>query len=78
MIPWEREVYVQFLVSYIREQEEKETLETPEGNQIEVAGVETTLIEPEVDETEDYKENKYGKSTGSFGIKKNPSVAFIM
>jgi hypothetical protein len=24
MIPWEREVYVQFLVSYIREQEEKE------------------------------------------------------
>mgnify|MGYP001402538475 CR=1 FL=1 len=60
------------------EQEEKETLETPEGNQIEVAGVETTLIEPEVDETEDYKKNKYGKSTGSFGIKKNPSVAFIM
>ena len=60
------------------EQEEEETLETPEGNQIEVAGVETTLIEPEVDETEDYKENKYGKSTGSFGIKKNPSVAFIM
>lgn len=60
------------------EQEEEETLETPEGNKIEVAGVETTLIEPEVDETEDYKENKYGKSTGSFGIKKNPSVAFIM
>lgn len=60
------------------EQEKEETLETPEGNQIEVAGVETTLIEPEVDETEDYKENKYGKSTGSFGIKKNPAVAFIM
>jgi len=60
------------------EQEEEETLETPEGNRIEVAGVETTLIEPEVNETEDYKENKYGKSTGLFGIKKNPSVAFIM
>ena len=45
------------------EQEEAETtIETPKGNEIELAAVETIYEQPEVDETEDYQNNQYGKS----------------
>ena len=60
------------------EQEEEETIQTPEGNEIEVAGVKTTLVEPEIDETEEYKNNKSGKSTQMFGTMQKPRVSFIM
>lgn len=60
------------------EQEEKETIETPEGNEIEMAGVKTVIQEPEMDETEDYKLNDYGKSSQMFGVMKKPKFSFIM
>lgn len=60
------------------EQEEKETIETPEGNEIEMAGVKTVIQEPEMDETEDYKLNNYGKSSQMFGVMKKPKFSFIM
>ena len=60
------------------EQEEKETIETPEGNEIEVAGVDTVIDEQEIDETEEYKNNNYGKTSQMFGMMKKPKFSFIM
>ena len=60
------------------EQEKKDTIETPEGNEIEMAGVKTVIQEPEMDETEDYKLNDYGKSSQMFGVMKKPKFSFIM
>lgn len=59
-------------------QEEKEILKTPEGNEIEVAGVTTTIEEPEVNETEDYKESDYGKKTSMFATMKKPKATIIV
>ena len=59
-------------------QEEKDILETPEGNEIEVAGVTTTIEEPEVNETEDYKESDYGKKTSMFATMKKPKATIIV
>lgn len=56
------------------EQKEEETIETPEGNEIEVAGIETILGDPRDDETDEYKENSYG----SYGMMKTPGFTFIM
>ncbi len=56
------------------EQKEEETIETPEGNEIEVAGVETILGDPRDDETDEYRENSYG----SYGMMKTPGFTFIM
>ena len=54
------------------EQKEEETIETPEGNEIEVAGVETILGDPRDDETDEYKENFYE----SYGMMKTPGFNF--
>ena len=56
------------------EQKEEEMTETPEGNEIEVAGVETILGDPRDDETDEYKESSYG----SYGMMKTPGFNFIM
>ena len=44
----------------------------------EVAGVTTTIEEPEVNETEDYKENDYGKKTSMFATMKKPKATIIV
>ena len=60
------------------EQEETETtIETPEGNEIELAAVETIYEQPEVDETEDYQNNQYGKSS-AYGTMRTPKFSFIV
>ena len=60
------------------EQEEAETtIETPEGNEIELAAVETIYEQPEVDETEDYQNNQYGKSS-AYGTMRTPKFSFIV
>ena len=56
------------------EEKEEETIETPLGNEIEVAGVETILGDPRDDETDEHKEN----SCGSYGMMKTPGFTFIM
>jgi len=56
----------------------EETLETPEGNEIEVAGVETAEKEFEDDETEDYAESEYPTKPSMFGMVKKPKVTFIV
>ena len=56
------------------EQKEEETIKTPEGNEIEVAKLETILGDPRDDETDEYKENSYG----SYGMMKTPGFTFIM
>lgn len=53
---------------------QEETVETPEGNEIEVAGVEAILGDPRDDEIDEYKENSYG----SYGMMKTPRFTFIM
>ena len=60
------------------EQEEAETtIETPEGNEIELAAVETIYEQPEVDESEDYQNNQYGKSS-AYGTMRSPKFSFIV
>lgn len=59
-------------------QEEEETLQTPEGNEIEMAGIDVDIDESEVDETEDYKDSDYSKKTSMYGIVKKPKVSFIV
>jgi hypothetical protein len=60
------------------EQEEQETFETPEGNEVEVAGITTVNDELEIDETEEYKTNNYGKQSHMFGAVKKPRFTFIV
>jgi hypothetical protein len=43
-----------------------------------VAGVTTTIEEPEVNETEDYKESDYGKKTSMFATMKKPKATIIV
>jgi hypothetical protein len=60
------------------EQEEtQETIETPKGNEIEVAGVETEYSEPEVEETDEYLASDYGKMS-DYGMMKKQRFAFIV
>ena len=60
------------------EQEEAETtVETPEGNEIELAAVKTIYEEPEADETEEYQSNAYGKSS-AYGTMTKPRFTFIV
>jgi hypothetical protein len=60
------------------EQEEtQETIETPQGNEIEVAGVETTYDEPELEETDEYLASDYGKMS-DYGMMKKQRFAFIV
>ena len=59
------------------EQEAEDYIETPEGNEIELASVETIYEEPDVDETEEYQNNSYGKMT-SYSMMKTPKVSFIV
>ena len=60
------------------EQEEaEEVIETPEGNEIEVAGIDTVITEPEFDETEDYENSDYGKPT-SLGTMKRAKYSIIV
>ena len=60
------------------EQEEaEEVIETPEGNEIEVAGIDTVITEPEFDETEDYENSDYGKSN-SLGTMKRAKYSIIV
>ena len=56
------------------EQAKAETIETPEGNEIEVAGIETVLGDQRDNETDDYKES----SQGSYGMMKTPGFTFIV
>ena len=60
------------------EQEEtEETIETPEGNEIEVAGIETSYAEPVLEETEEYLANDYGKNS-EYGTMTKQKFAFIV
>jgi hypothetical protein len=54
--------------------------ETPEGNEVEVAEVETTTTEFEDDETEGYEDSAYPTKTKSsmYGMMKKPKVTFIV
>ena len=58
-------------------EEAEEAIETPEGNEVEVASVEVSEEDPEVNETEDYQDSEYGTKTSSYGMVKKPKVAFI-
>ena len=51
---------------------------TPEGNEVETASVEVSEEEPEVNETDDYKDSDYSKKTSMYGIVKKPKVTFIV
>ena len=57
---------------------QEETMETPEGNEVEMASVEVSEEEPEVNETEEYQESDYSTKTSMFGMMKKPKVAFIV
>jgi hypothetical protein len=57
--------------------EAEEPIETPEGNEIELAAVETIYEQPEVDETEEYQSNAYGK-TSAYGTMQKPKFTFIV
>lgn len=57
---------------------EEETYETPEGEEVEMASVEVSEEEPEVNETEEYADSDYSKKTSMFGMVKKPTVKFIM
>jgi hypothetical protein len=60
------------------EQEEKEVIETPEGNEIELAGVETeeTVLEPEYPEEGD--EGYYPSQNREYAEMKKPIIKFII
>jgi len=51
---------------------------TPEDNEVETASVEVSEEEPEVNETDDYKDSDYSKKTSMYGIVKKPKVTFIV
>ena len=57
---------------------DKELVETPEGNEVEMAEVEVEYEEPEVRETDEYAEADYSKKTSVFGMVNTPKVAFIV
>lgn len=57
---------------------EEETMETPEGNEVEMASVEVSEEEPEVNETEEYQESDYSTKTSMYGMIKKPKVTFIV
>ena len=52
--------------------------ETPEGEVVEEAVVEVSEEEPEVNETDDYKDSDYSKKTSMYGMVKKPKVTFIV
>ena len=52
--------------------------ETPEGEVVEEAIVEVSEEEPEVNETDDYKDSDYSKKTSMYGMVKKPKVTFIV
>lgn len=52
--------------------------ETPEGEEVEDAVVEVSEEEPEVNETDDYKDSDYSKKTSMYGMVKKPKVTFIV
>ena len=52
--------------------------ETPEGAVVEEAVVEVSEEEPEVNETDDYKDSDYSKKTSMYGMVKKPKVTFIV
>ena len=52
--------------------------ETPEGEVVEEAVVEVSEEEPEVNETDDYKDSDYSKKTSMYGMVKKPKVTFII
>ena len=78
-------MYAQGLIQYVDEEgsveeeveEAEEVIETPEGNEVEMASVEVTEEEPEVNETEEYQESEYGTKTSLYGMMKPKKVAFI-
>ena len=51
---------------------------TPEDNEVETASVEVSEEEPEVNETDDYKDSDYSKKTSMYGMVKKPKVTFIV
>ena len=51
---------------------------TPEGEVVEEAVVEVSEEEPEVNETDDYKDSDYSKKTSMYGMVKKPKVTFIV
>jgi len=57
-----------------------DTTETPEGNEIDLAGVDVSEEEFEDDETEEYAESAYPTKTKSpmYGMMKKPKVTFIV
>ena len=55
---------------------EEET--TPEDEAVEEAVVEVSEEEPEVNETDDYKDSDYSKKTSMYGMVKKPKVTFIV
>ena len=57
---------------------EEESIETPEGEEVEMASMEVSVEEPEVNETEDYKDSDYSKKASMFGMVKKPKVTFIV
>lgn len=56
--------------------EEDETIETPDGNEIEVAQVEVDEEDPEYEESEDYEESDYGSEP--YGTITQQRFAFIV
>jgi hypothetical protein len=58
-------------------EEAKTSVETPECNEIELAAVETIFEQPEVDETEEYQNNSYGKSS-AYDTMQKPRFTFIV
>lgn len=57
---------------------EEDSVETPEGEEVEMASVDVSVEEPEVNETEDYQDSDYSKKTSMFGMVKKPKVTFIV
>lgn len=57
---------------------EEASIETPEGEEVEMASMEVSVEEPEVNETEDYKDSDYSKKASMFGMVKKPKVTFIV
>lgn len=56
--------------------EEDETIETPDGNEIEVAQVEVDEEDPEYEESEEYEESDYGSEP--YGTITQQRFAFIV
>jgi len=60
------------------EQEEKEVIETPQGNEIEVASTMTTEEEMDAEYPEEGDEDYYPTKSQMYGMIKKPTIKFIL